>query len=166
MKDISPIPVRTIFIVDRENKTVIKITNRIILRSLIAVWLLALLALPIFDIWLRNTNYAPEKTIFIIAAYAFGLLVIGFVFIGILRAFQVTISLDNTSLLLEKPASKEWKLSNLKSLRCKKNSIIVEDLQKDEVIISKAMGYSEEKLLLLVNYLNDEIKKRKLISQT
>lgn len=165
MKNIHPIPVRTICVVDKENKTEIRVTNCILLRSLIVVWLIALLAFPIFDIWLRNTNYTSETTIFMIAAYIVALLLLGFVFIGILRAFQVIISLDDTNLLLEKPTSKKWKLSDLQNLTCKKKSVIVESSKEKEEIISKAMGYPEEKLLLLVNYLKDEIKKRKHIFQ-
>ncbi len=165
MKNISPIPIRTICVVDKGSKTEIKVTNRILLRSSIVAWFIALLTLPIFDIWLRDTNYTSGKTIFMIAAYVVGLLLLGFVFIGILKAFQVIISLDDANLLLEKPASKKWKLSDLQNLTCKKKSVVVESFQGEEEIVSKAMGYSEKKLLLLVNYLNDEIKKRKHISQ-
>lgn len=165
MKNINPIPVRTICVVDKENKTEIRVTNRILLRSLIVIWFVVLLALPLFDIWLRNTNYTSGKTIFMVAGYVVGLLLIGVVFIGILKAFQVIISLDDANLLLEKPASKKWKLSDLQNLTCKKECVVVESSHGEEEIIGKAMGYPEKKLLLLINYLNDEIKKRKHISQ-
>lgn len=164
MKDVSSLPVRTIFVAEKEGKIEVRITNLILLRLLMLVWLLALFVLPLFDIWLRNTNCTHKKISFAIAAYAISLLLLGFIFIGILRAFQAIIFLDDVSLLLEKPAVKRWELSDLQNISCKENSVVIETSQKEEEIIGKSMGYSKKKLLLLVNYLNGEIKKRGYVS--
>ncbi len=152
---------RTFFIIDKGDKLEIKVTNLTLLRLFLIIWFSALTIIPILNIWLKHTNFSSEKTVFIIYAFVFGVTFLGFVFVGILKASQVVISLENAELFIDKQKYRKWPLSDIKNISCQNRSVVLETSQTKQVIIDKKMGYSKKKLLLLANYLNDKIREHK-----
>ena len=89
-------------------------------------------------------------------SYAICVLLLSFIFVWVLRLLQVSICLNETELTCGASKKKKWKLTDIKNITCHNKSIVIETSQAKETIINKRMGYSDKKLLLLVNYIKEK----------
>ena len=151
---------RALYMVQSKKQVEVRMTSRRIFLAMLVVWLCALLCMQAFNLWLRTMGYKTWEQILILALYALGLLALGVVFLAILKKTQFTVRLDEAYLQLCTESNRRWPLAELHSLVLKEKGLWV-ITERETTFAGRLRSYSKKDARLLVEYVNDQIEKRK-----